>query len=97
MKIIGVPFSPLRGDSWRSKLRGDTVADEYDLLSATTANDASLAGLDGDLNKYKAIFTLHATLDVVVGSGYSPKYGNSVVAPSYISSVLYNAKHPYRG
>jgi hypothetical protein len=56
-----------------------------------------LAGLDGDLNKYKAIFTLHATLDVVVGSGYSPKYGNSVVAPSYISSVLYNAKHPYRG
>ena len=28
MKIIGAPFSPLRVDSWRSKLRGDTVADE---------------------------------------------------------------------
>lgn len=66
MKIIGAPFSP-RGDSWRSKLRGDTVLDEYGLLSATTANDASLVGLDGDLSKCKAIFTLHATVDVVVG------------------------------
>lgn len=68
MKRIGAPFSPSRGDSWRSKERGDTVADEYGLLSATTANDASLVGLNGDLNKCKAIFTLHAKLDIVVGS-----------------------------
>lgn len=88
MKMIGLPFSSPRGASWRSKLRGDTVADEYGLLRATTANDASLVALDGDLSKCIAIFTSHATLDAVVGSGYHRKselpWFLRLIFPTYI-------------